>query len=156
MAQFASAGKRSRKKELGEIFKTYSNVYVAQVAMGADPNQLIRALREAQEHKGPSVIVAYTPCVTHGIKAGMKNVQSEMKRAVDAGYWTLYRYNPNAEKPMTVDSKRPVMDYEEFLEGEVRYASLKRTFPEHAQRLFAQAKEDAAARYEKYKAMENR
>ncbi|MBQ4264738.1 MAG: pyruvate:ferredoxin (flavodoxin) oxidoreductase [Clostridia bacterium] len=155
VAQFASAGKRSRKKELGAIFQTYGNVYVAQVAMGADPNQLIKALREAQEHKGPSVVVAYTPCVQHGIKAGMSNVQSEMKRAVDAGYWTLYRYNPNAEHPMTVDSKRPTMDYEEFLEGEIRYASLKRTFPEYAQTLFKQAKEDAGARYDKYKAMES-
>ncbi len=154
VAQFASAGKRSRKKELGAIFQTYGNVYVAQVAMGADANQLIRALREAQEHKGPSVVVAYTPCVQHGIKLGMSNVQSEMKRAVDAGYWTLYRYNPDAEKPMTVDSKKPTMDYEEFLEGEVRYASLKRTFPAYAQELFARAKEDAVARYDKYKAME--
>lgn len=154
VAQFASAGKRSRKKELGAIFKTYGNVYVAQVAMGADPNQLIRAIQEAQAHKGPSVIVAYTPCVNHGIKLGMANVQQEMKRAVDAGYWTLYRYNPDSEHPMTVDSKRPTMDYEEFLDGEVRYASLKRTFPEHAQQLFAMAKADAGARYEKYKAME--
>ncbi len=154
VAQFASAGKRSRKKDLGAIFKTYGNVYVAQVAMGADPNQLIRALKEAQEHKGPSIVIAYTPCVTHGIKAGMGNVQREMKRAVDAGYWTLYRYNPNAERPMTVDSKQPTLDYEEFLAGEVRYASLHRTFPEHAELLFRIAKEDAAARYEKYKAME--
>ena len=155
VAQFASAGKRSRKKELGAIFKTYGNVYVAQVAMGADPNQLIKAIKEAQEHKGPSIIVAYTPCVNHGIKVGMNNVQQEMKRAVDAGYWTLYRYNPNAAQPMTVDSKKPTMDYEEFLDGEVRYASLKRTFPEYAEQLFRQAKDDAAARYEKYKAMEN-
>ncbi len=154
VAQFASAGKRSRKKELGAIFKTYGNVYVAQVAMGADPNQLIRALKEAQAHKGPSIVVAYTPCVQHGIRIGMSNVQQEMKRAVDAGYWTLYRYNPDAEHPMTVDSKQPTMDYEEFLAGEVRYASLKRTFPEHAELLFRLAKDDAAARYEKYKAME--
>jgi len=154
VAQFASSGKKSRKKELGAIFQTYGNVYVAQVAMGADPNQLIRALREAQEHKGPSVVVAYTPCVAHGIKAGMANVQSEMKRAVDAGYWTLYRYNPNAEQPMTVDSKKPTMDYEEFLDGEVRYASLRRTFPENAEALFKAAKADSGARYEKYKAME--
>ena len=154
VAQFASAGKRSRKKELGEIFKTYGNVYVAQVAMGADPNQLIKALKEAQAHKGPSIVVAYTPCVNHGIKIGMDNVQQEMKRAVDAGYWTLYRYNPNAEKPMTVDSKKPTMDFEEFLDGEVRYASLKRTFPEYAETLFKIAKEDAAKRYDKYKAME--
>jgi len=155
VAQFASAGKRSRKKELGAIFQTYGNVYVAQVAMGADPNQLIRALREAQEHKGPSVVVAYTPCVNHGIKAGMNNVQSEMKRAVDAGYWTLYRYNPNAAQKMTIDSKRPTMDYEEFLDGEVRYASLKRTFPQYAETLFKIAKQDAQERYDKYKAMEN-
>ena len=154
VAQFASAGKRSRKKELGAIFQTYGNVYVAQVAMGADPNQLIRALREAQEHKGPSVVVAYTPCVNHGIKAGMNNVQSEMKRAVDAGYWTLYRYNPNAEQKMTIDSKKPTMDYEEFLDGEVRYASLKRTFPQYAETLFKIAKQDAQERYDKYKAME--
>ncbi len=154
VAQFASSGKKSRKKDLGAIFQTYGNVYVAQVAMGADPNQLIKALKEAQEHKGPSVIIAYTPCVAHGIKAGMANVQHEMKRAVDAGYWTLYRYNPNAEKPMTVDSKAPTLDYEEFLDGETRYAALKRTFPDHAETLFKAAKEDAAVKYEKYKSLE--
>ena len=155
VAQFASAGKRSRKKDLGAIFRTYGNVYVAQVAMGADANQLIKALHEAEQHKGPSVIVAYTPCVAHGIKAGMANVQHEMKRAVDAGYWTLYRYNPNEEKPMKVDSKAPTMDYEEFLDGETRYAALKRTFPEHAETLFKAAKEDAGQNYQKYKALEN-
>ena len=154
VAQFASSGKRSRKKDLGAIFQTYGNVYVAQVAMGADPNQLIKALHEAEQHKGPSVIVAYTPCVAHGIKAGMANVQNEMKRAVDAGYWTLYRYNPNAEKPMTVDSKVPTLDYEEFLDGETRYAALKRTFPENAKTLFKAAKEDAAIKYQKYKSLE--
>lgn len=155
VAQFASAGKRSRKKDLGAIFQTYGNVYVAQVAMGADPNQLIKALHEAEMHKGPSVIVAYTPCVAHGIKAGMANVQHEMKRAVDAGYWTLYRYNPAAEKAMTIDSKQPTLDYEEFLDGETRYAALKRTFPEYAEELFKQAKEDAEVKYQKYKAQEN-
>ncbi len=155
VAQFASAGKRSRKKDLGAIFQTYGNVYVAQVAMGADANQLIKALHEAQQHQGPSVIVAYTPCVAHGIKAGMHNVQNEMKRAVDAGYWTLYRYNPKAEKPMKVDSKAPTMDYEEFLDGETRYAALKRTFPEHAETLFRTAKEDAGVKYQKYKSLED-
>lgn len=154
VAQFASAGKRSRKKDLGAIFQTYGNIYVAQVAMGADPNQLIKALKEAEAHKGPSVIIAYAPCVTHGIKIGMANVQQEMKRAVDAGYWTLYRYNPNAEKPMTVDSKEPTMDFAEFLDGETRYAALKRTFPEHAEVLFKEAKADAEANYKKYKALE--
>ena len=154
VAQFASAGKRSRKKDLGAIFRTYGNVYVAQVAMGADPNQLIKAIREAEQHKGPSVIVAYTPCINHGIKAGMSSVQEEMKRAVDAGYWTLYRYNPNAERPMTVDSKAPSMDYETFLDGETRYAALKLTFPEYAETLFKAAKEDAEVRYRQYKAQE--
>ncbi|MBE5928787.1 MAG: pyruvate:ferredoxin (flavodoxin) oxidoreductase [Lachnospiraceae bacterium] len=155
VAQFASAGKRSRKKDLAGIFRTYGNVYVAQVAMGADPNQLIKAIHEAEQHKGPSIIVAYTPCISHGINAGMANVQEEMKRAVEAGYWTLYRYNPNEEKPMKVDSKAPTMDYEEFLDGETRYSVLKRTFPEYAETLFAAAKEDAKAKYEQYKALEN-
>ena len=154
VAQFASAGKRSRKKDLGAIFQTYGNVYVAQVAMSADPNQLIKAVHEAEQHKGPSVIIAYTPCAAHGIKAGMANVQDEMKRAVDAGYWLLYRYNPNEEKPMKLDSKEPSLDYEEFLEGETRYAALKRTFPEHAESLFKAAKEDSGVRYQKYKNME--
>jgi len=154
VAQFASSGKKSRKKDLGAIFQTYGNVYVAQVAMGADPNQLIKAVHEAEMHKGPSVIIAYTPCAAHGIKAGMANVQEEMKRAVDAGYWLLYRYNPNEEKPMKLDSKEPSLDYEEFLEGETRYAALKRTFPEHAEALFKAAKEDSGVRYNKYKTME--
>ena len=154
VAQFASSGKKSRKKDLGAIFQTYGNVYVAQVAMGADPNQLIKAVHEAEQHKGPSVIIAYTPCAAHGIKAGMANVQEEMKRAVDAGYWLLYRYNPNEEKPMKLDSKEPSLDYEEFLEGETRYAALKRTFPEHAESLFKAAKEDSGVRYQKYKTME--
>ncbi|MBR4139860.1 MAG: pyruvate:ferredoxin (flavodoxin) oxidoreductase, partial [Lachnospiraceae bacterium] len=155
VAQFASSGKRSKKKDLGAIFQTYGNVYVAQVAMGADPNQLIKALHEAEMHKGPSVIIAYTPCVAHGIKAGMANVQHEMKRAVDAGYWTLYRYNPNAENPMKVDSKEPTLDFEEFLDGETRYAALKRTFPENAESLFKVAKEDAVVKYQKYKNLES-
>ena len=154
VAQFASSGKKSRKKDLGAIFQTYGNVYVAQVAMGADSNQLIKAVHEAEQHKGPSVIIAYTPCAAHGIKAGMANVQEEMKRAVDAGYWLLYRYNPNEEKPMKLDSKEPTLDYEEFLEGETRYAALKRTFPEQAESLFKAAKEDSGVRYNKYKNME--
>ncbi len=154
VAQFASSGKKSRKKDLGAIFRTYGNVYVAQVAMGADPNQLIRAVKEAEAHKGPSVIVAYTPCSAHGIKAGMANVQAEMKRAVDAGYWLLYRYDPEKEQPMTVDSKAPAMDYEEFLDGETRYAALKRTFPENAKTLFAAASREAGERYREYKQQE--
>ena len=154
VAQFASAGKKSRKKDLGAIFRTYGNVYVAQVAMGADPNQLIRAIREAEAHRGPSVIVAYTPCQAHGIKAGMANVQAEMKRAVDAGYWLLYRYDPEKEQPMTVDSKAPTVAYEDFLDGETRYAALRRTFPENAKVLFSAAAREADERYRSYRQQE--
>ncbi len=153
VAQFASSGKRSRKKDLGAIMMTYGNVYVAQVAMGADPNQLIKVLKEAEEYPGPSVIVAYTPCTAHGIKAGMANVQMEMKKAVQSGYWNLYHYDPRKEVPMTMDSKTPSMDYEEFLDGETRYAALKQTFPENAKELFAIGSKEAVKRYEKYKKM---
>ena len=153
MAQFASSGKRSRKKDLGAIMMTYGNVYVAQVAMGADPNQLVKALKEAEAYDGPSVIIAYTPCTAHGIKAGMQNVQAEMKRAVDSGYWLLYRYDPRREHPMQLDSKAPTLDYTDFLEGETRYASLRLSFPENAETLFAAGSEDAAQRYEKYRKM---
>lgn len=121
VAQFASSGKKSSKKDLGAIFRTYGNVYVAQVAMGADPNQMIRALREAEAHKGPSVIIAYAPCVAHGIRAGMHQVQQEMKRAVDAGYWTLYRYDPNQEKPLTLDSGHPVWTMRNSWAGETQF-----------------------------------
>ncbi len=155
VAQFASSGKRSRKKDLGAIFRTYGNVYVAQVAMGADPAQLLRAVREAEAHRGPSVIVAYTPCQAHGIKAGMANVQAEMKRAVDAGYWLLYRYDPEKAKPLTVDSAAPSVAYGDFLDGETRYASLKRTFPENAETLFAAASREAGERYQAYKQQES-
>ena len=155
VAQFAASGKKSKKKDLGAMLMTYGNVYVAQVAMGADANQLIKAVKEAQNYKGPSVIIAYTPCLSHGIKIGMDKVQQEMKRAVDCGYWILYRYNPDAEgKHLTVDSKEPSCDIYDFFDGEVRYASLKRTFPENAKVLFEQSKADAAERYKKYKKME--
>ena len=154
VAQFASSGKRSRKKDLGAIMMTYGNVYVAQVAMGADPNQLVKALKEAEAYNGPSVIIAYTPCSAHGIKAGMQNVQAEMKRAVDSGYWLLYRYDPTKEHSMQLDSKAPSMDYADFLEGETRYAALRRSFPENAETLFAAGSADAAQRYQKYKKME--
>ena len=151
VAKFASAGKKSRKKDLGSILMTYGNVYVAQVAMGADPNQLVKALREAEEYDGPSVVIAYTPCASHGICRGMQNVQDEMKRAVQSGYWLLYRYDPRKEHPMQLDSKEPTMPYTEFLDGEVRYTSLRRTFPENAETLFAKGTEDAEKRFQKYK-----
>ena len=154
VAQFCSSGKKSKKKDLGAMLMTYGNVYVAQVAMGADANQLVKALKEAQSYKGPSVVIAYTPCLSHGIKIGMNNVQSEMKRAVDCGYWILYRYNPDSEKHLTVDSKEPSQNILDFFDGEVRYASLKRTFPENAETLFEQSRLDALERYKKYKKME--
>ncbi|MCR5673129.1 MAG: pyruvate:ferredoxin (flavodoxin) oxidoreductase, partial [Lachnospiraceae bacterium] len=154
VAQFASAGKQTKKKDLGAIFMTYGNVYVASVSMGANPNQLLKVLKEAEEYDGPSVIIAYTPCITHGIKAGMGSAQEEMKRAVESGYWTLYHYDPRLENPLVVDSKEPSLDYGEFLSGETRYSSLKKTFPENAEKLFAQGAKDAKERYEKYKAME--
>ena len=154
VAQFAASGKRSRKMDLGAILMTYGNVYVAQVAMGADPNQLMKALKEAESYDGPSVIIAYTPCQSHGIRLGMHRVQEEMKRAVESGYWLLYRYDPRKEHPFQLDCKAPSMDYAAFLDGETRYAALRRTFPQNAETLFAKGAEDAAARYEKYKKME--
>jgi len=154
VAQFASSGKRSRKKDLGAIMMTYGNVYVAQVAMGADPNQLVKALKEAEAYDGPSVIVAYTPCNAHGIKLGMSRVQEEMKRAVDSGYWMLYRYDPTKEHPLHIDSKAPTMAYEDFLDGETRYAALRRTFPQNAEKLFAVGAADAAKRYAHYRRLE--
>ena len=150
VAKFASSGKKSRKKDLGAIMMTYGNVYVAQVAMGADPAQLIKAIKEAEEYDGPSVIIAYTPCLSHGIRIGMDHVQQEMKRAVESGYWLLYRYDPRQEHPFHLDSKEPTMPYTEFLEGEVRYASLKRSFPENAEDFFARGTREAELRYKKY------
>ncbi|MCR5686591.1 MAG: pyruvate:ferredoxin (flavodoxin) oxidoreductase [Lachnospiraceae bacterium] len=156
VAQFASAGKKTRKKDLGAIFMTYGNVYVASVSMGANPAQLLKVLKEAEEYDGPSLIVAYTPCTAHGIKAGMGSAQQEMKRAVDSGYWTLYHYDPRLPDPLVVDSREPSLDYMEFLSGETRYSSLTKTFPENAEKLFRQGARDAKERYAKYKAMEKK
>ncbi len=152
VAQFQASGKKSGKKDLGRMMMAYGNCYVASVAMGADHVQLMKAITEAEAYPGPSIVIAYAPCINHGIKAGMDQVQAEMKRAVDAGYWPLYRYNPAKETgKFTLDSKEPTMSYQDFLEGEVRYASLHRTFPENAKRLFAEAEKQAKARYESYK-----
>ena len=152
VAQFQAAGKKSSKKDLGKMFMAYGNCYVASVAMGADMNQLMKAITEAEAFPGPAVIIAYAPCINHGIKAGMDQAQAEMKRAVESGYWPLYRFNPaNKEKPFTLDSKEPTLSFQEFLEGEVRYASLHQTFPENAKTLFAQAEKEAKERYESYK-----
>lgn len=151
VAQFCASGKKSAKKDLGAMFMSYGNIYVAQVAMGADPNQLMKALKEASSYQGPSVIIAYTPCIAHGIKGGMHRVQAEMKRAVDSGYWPLYRFDPRREQPFTLDSKAPCLSYEDFLNGEVRYAALHRTFPDSAGKLFAQSRKEAEKRLARYR-----
>ena len=153
VAQFAASGKKTGKKDLGAILMSYGNVYVAQVAMGANYNQLVKVLKEAEEYEGPSVIIAYAPCTSHGLKCGMHDVQGEMKRAVESGYWSLYRYDPRKENPMTLDSKEPTMDYLDFVAGENRFASLTKSFPEEAERLFEQGKEDALRRFDHYRRM---
>ena len=153
VAQFAASGKKTGKKDLGAILMSYGNVYVAQVAMGANYNQLVKVLKEAEEYEGPSVIIAYAPCTSHGLKCGMHDVQGEMKRAVESGYWSLYHYDPRKESPMTLDSKEPTMDYLDFVAGENRFASLTKSFPEEAERLFEQGKEDALRRFDHYRRM---
>lgn len=157
VAQFAAAGRRSRKKDLGLMAMSYENVYVAQVAMGADPAQLLKALCEAEAYPGPSLIIAYAPCQSHGLKCGMQAVQTEMKRAVESGYWKLYRYNPLLKKegknPFSLDSGEPVMELEDFMKGEVRFAALGRSFPEAAKILAEEAKTEAQEQYQKYKRM---
>ena len=150
VAQFQASGKKTRKKDLGLLLMTYDNVYVAQCSMGANPNQLIKAIKEAEAHKGPSIVICYAPCINHGIKKGMNNVQQEMKDAVASGYWNLYRYDP-ATKKFTLDSKEPSMPLYDFMKGEVRYASLELSFPENAKVLFADAEEAAKEKYEYYK-----
>ena len=155
VAQFANAGKATAKKDLGRIAMAYGNVYVAQVAMGGNPAQLVTALKEAEAHKGPSLIIAYAPCINHGLVNGMGKVQNEQKLAVECGYWPLWRYIPeNAEQgknPFVLDSKEPNGKLHEFMMGEVRFSSLTRTFPERAEQLFAQAEEFTARRYAQYK-----
>mgnify|MGYP001385367882 FL=1 len=157
VAKFAASGKKVRKKDLGMIAVSYGYVYVAQVAMGANMNQLMKALIEAESYDGPSLIIAYAPCINHGIKGGMANSIEQEKRAVETGYWHLYRFDPRRKEegknPFILDSKEPTRPFEEFLESEVRYTSLKRTFPEVAEELFKVAAEDARERYEKYKKM---
>ncbi len=156
IAKFASAGKRIRKKDLGLIASTYGYVYVAQIAMGADQAQTLKAIREAEAYDGPSLIIAYAPCINHGIKAGMGHSQKEEENAVKCGYWHLWRYNPAAEElgqnPFTLDSKEPDWDaFEDFLKGEVRYASVLKMYPDEAEELFAAAKANAQWRYNNYK-----
>ena len=155
MAKFAAAGKRSKKKDLGMMAMSYGNVYVAQVGMGADKNQLMRAIIEAEKHDGPSLIIAYSPCISHGIKEGMGRAQANIEKAVKAGYWHLYRYNPQlkaeGKNPFTLDSKEPTESFREFLMGQVRYAAIAKQYPDVAEELFNMAEENAKERYNNYK-----
>jgi pyruvate-ferredoxin/flavodoxin oxidoreductase len=149
VAQFAAGGKETRKKDLASIAMSYGYVYVAQIAMGADYAQTVKAIAEAEAYPGPSLIIAYAPCISHGIKKGMSKAQTEEKLAVECGYWNNFRYNPAAEKKFTLDSKAPALEgYQEFLKGEVRYASLAMKNPERAAELFAKNEADAKERYE--------
>ena len=150
VAQFAAAGKAIGKKNLAEIAMSYGYVYVAQVAMGADMNQLLKALKEAEAYHGPSLIIGYAPCEMHGLKGGMQNCQLEMKKAVEAGYWQMFRYNPTLESnKLSIDSKEPSADYVDFIKSETRYARLAQSFPERAADLFAKADANAKAKYQR-------
>lgn len=155
IAKFAASGKRTKKKDLGMIAMSYGYVYVAQIAMGADKNQTLKAIAEAEAYPGPSLIIAYAPCINHGLKSGMGCSQLEAKRAVDSGYWAMYRYNPQlkdiGKNPFTLDSKEPTMEFQEFLMGEVRYSSLKKKFPDMSKALFDKTEQDAKERLENYK-----
>ena len=149
VAQFAAAGKELKSKSLAEIAMSYGYIYVAQVAMGANPAQTIKAIKEAEAYPGPSLIIGYAPCEMHSIKkGGMTNCQGEMKRAVDCGYWNLFRYDPSAEKPFALDSKEPADGYRDFLMNEARYARLTNEFPDRAEELFAKSEANAKKRYE--------
>ena len=155
IAKFAAGGKDTKKKDLGMMAMSYGYVYVAQVAMGADPAQTLKAIREAEAYPGPSLVIAYCPCIEHGMKCGMGLSQREEKRAVECGYWHLYRYDPRLKQegknPFTMDSKEPTGDFQQFLMGQNRYASLKLSFPEKAQELYDKATQDAQERYSGYR-----
>ena len=156
VAKFAASGKKVRKKDLGAMLMSYGYIYVAQVAMGANQSQYLKAIREAEEYPGPSIVIAYSPCIAHGLRNSMGQTQEEMKRAVESGYWTLYRFDPRREmegkNPFQLDSKEPDFEkFQGFLAGEVRYTSLKKSFPANALKLFALAEEDAKWRYNYYK-----
>ncbi|MDD3520487.1 MAG: pyruvate:ferredoxin (flavodoxin) oxidoreductase [Actinomycetota bacterium] len=157
VAKFAASGKKIKKKDLGIIATTYGYVYVAQIAMGANKNQTLKAIIEAEKYDGPSLIIAYSPCINHGIKIGMGKSQTREKQAVDSGYWHLYRYNPELKEqgknPFILDSQEPKEPFREFLMGEVRYSALTKTFPEIAEKLFEKAEKYAKEKYENYKKM---
>ena len=157
IAQFAAAGKAVKKKDLAAIAMSYGYVYVAQISMGADYNQTVKAIAEAEAYPGPSLIIAYAPCINHGIKGGMSIAQSEEKKAVTSGYWNLFRFNPElaeeGKNPFSLDSKEPTTEYNDFIMGEVRYNALARQNPERAKELFKQAEENAKEKYARLKEM---
>ena len=157
VAKFTASGKKTKKKDLGMIAATYGYVYVAQVGMGADKNQFMKAIQEAESYDGPSIIICYAPCINHGLKEGMGRTQANTAQAVDAGYWHLWRYNPELKKegknPFILDSKEPKASFRDFLMNQVRYSSLVSTFPEEAELLFAKAEKEAKEKYENYKKM---
>jgi pyruvate-ferredoxin/flavodoxin oxidoreductase len=157
VAKFAASGKKIRKKDLGMIAMSYGYVYVAQIAMGANMNQALKAIAEAEAYNGPSVIIAYAPCVNHGIKTGMGTTIAEEKKAVETGYWHLYRFNPTlkaeGKNPFVLESKEPNGKFMDFINGEIRYTSLKNTFPGIAEEMFKAAEEDSKERYLSYKRM---
>ena len=159
MAKFAAAGKRSRKKDLGMMAISYGNVYVAQVAIGADYNQFVKAVVEAEAYDGPSLIIAYAPCINHGLKEGMGRTIANEDQAVKAGYWHLYRHNPlvkaEGKNPFTLDSKEPSASFKDFLMAQIRYSSIAKQFPEESEGLFAEAEASANERYESYKRLAN-
>lgn len=157
MAKFAASGKKSKKKDLGKMMMSYGNVYVAQVAMGADKNQVVKAMLEAEAHEGPSIIIAYSTCISHGLKKGMGFSIRNMEEAVKAGYWHLYRYNPNlkdqGKNPFILDSKEPKESFRDFIMDQVRYSAIAKQYPEQAEELFELAENHAKEKYVEYKKM---
>jgi len=159
VAKFATSGKKVKKKDLGAMMMSYGYIYVAQVAMGANQNQFFKALKEAEAFKGPAIIIAYAPCINHGLHIGMGKTQYEEKYAVESGYWQMYRYNPALEEegknPFQLDSKEPDWNkFQSFIASEVRFSSLKKTFPDQAKFLGKLAEENAKWRYNYYKRLE--
>jgi pyruvate-ferredoxin/flavodoxin oxidoreductase len=152
IAQFAAAGKDVKKKDLAAIAMSYGYIYVAQIAMGADMNQCVKAIQEAESYNGPSLVIGYAPCINHGIRKGMAKAMEEEKLAVQSGYWHLFRFDPRkadeGQNPFTLDSKAPTKEYQDFIMGESRYINLKKQNPERAEMLFTQAEKNAKSKYE--------
>lgn len=155
IAKFASSGKKGGKKDLGLMMMSYRNVYVAQIAIGADKNQTLKAIMEAEQYHGPSILIAYAPCISHGIREGMGRSMANMAQAVASGYWNLYRYNPalrlQGQNPFSLDSKEPTENFKDFLMGQIRFAALAKQFPETSNTLFTKTEHDAKERLAVYK-----